>query len=106
MLSQMDPALVASCEKIDAERGLPSVPDDLGGFSFQHAPVVQMATVTGGSSRLLNLQPEVNLDQSYEGLKRKKKNADPALAGMFTQLVLLFLHREVHTYSESLIGLR
>lgn len=89
MLSQMDPALVAFCEKIAAEGGPLSVPDDLGGFTFQHAPVVQMATVTRASARLRNVQPEVNLDQSYEALKRTKKNADPALAGMFTKLVLV-----------------
>lgn len=81
MLSQMDPALVAFCEQIAVEGGPLSVPDDLGVFAFQHAPVVQMATVTRASARLRNVQPEVNLDQSYEALRRTKKNADPAHAG-------------------------
>ncbi|XP_076942346.1 ATPase family AAA domain-containing protein At1g05910-like [Bidens hawaiensis] len=76
MLSQMDPALVAFCEKI-AENGDPvSLPEDVAGSSFQNVPV--MATMTRASARLRHVQPEVNLDQSYEALKRPKKNADPS----------------------------
>lgn len=78
MLSQVDPALAAFCEKIAAEGGPVFMPEDLGGSIFHQAPVVQMATVTRASARLRNVQPEVNLDQSYEALKRTKKNFDAA----------------------------
>ncbi|CAK9161140.1 unnamed protein product [Ilex paraguariensis] len=78
MLSQMDPALVSFCEKIAAEGGPVSIPDDLGGSALPQTPVCQMATVTRASARLRNVQPEVNLDQSYEALKRPKKNIDAA----------------------------
>ncbi|XP_052207689.1 ATPase family AAA domain-containing protein At1g05910 [Diospyros lotus] len=81
MLSQMDPALVAFCEKIEAEGGPVPLPDELAG-SFPPTPVVQLATVTRASARLRNVQPEVNLDQSYEALKRPKKNSDTAHAGL------------------------
>lgn len=80
MLSQMDPALVAFCEKIDAEGGPMPVPDELAGSSFPTTTVVQLATVTRASARLRNVQPEVNLDKSYEALKRPKKNVDAAHA--------------------------
>ncbi|KAL6970768.1 hypothetical protein U1Q18_030456 [Sarracenia purpurea var. burkii] len=76
MLSQMDPALVAFCEKIAAEGGPVPVPDELAGSTFPATPVVQLATITRASARLRNVQPEVNLDQSYEALKRPKKNVD------------------------------
>ncbi|MFS7924713.1 putative chromatin remodeler Bromodomain family [Helianthus anomalus] len=76
MLSQMDPALVAFCEKIAENGGPVSLPDDVAGSSFQDVPVVQMATTTRASARLRHVQPEVNLDQSYEALKRPKKTAD------------------------------
>ncbi|OAY51915.1 ATPase family AAA domain-containing protein At1g05910 isoform X1 [Manihot esculenta] len=79
MLSQMDPALVAYCDKIAAQGGPVHVPDDLGGSIFPSTPVVQLAAVTRASARLRNVQPEVNLDQSYEALKRQKKNVDSAL---------------------------
>ncbi|KAF3457738.1 hypothetical protein FNV43_RR02397 [Rhamnella rubrinervis] len=46
MLSQMDPALVAYCDKIAAEGGPMQMPDDLGGPTFPSAPVVQLGTVT------------------------------------------------------------
>ncbi|RVW76828.1 ATPase family AAA domain-containing protein [Vitis vinifera] len=78
MLSQMDPALVAFCEKIAAQGVQAHMPDELGGSVFTPTPVVQMATVTRASARLRNVQPEVNLDQSYEALKRPKKNVDAA----------------------------
>ncbi|XP_021656830.2 ATPase family AAA domain-containing protein At1g05910 isoform X2 [Hevea brasiliensis] len=82
MLSQMDPALVAYCDKIAAQGGPVHVPDDFGGSIFPSTPVVQLTTVTRASARLRNAQPEVNLDQSYEALKRQKKNFDVASAGM------------------------
>ena len=82
MLSQMDPALVAFCEKIAAEGGPVRVPDELASSSFTATPVVQLATVTRASARLRNVQPEVNLGQSYEALKRPKKNIDAAHAGI------------------------
>lgn len=83
MLSQMDPALVAFCDKIAAQGGPSLLPDELGGsLVFQSTPVVQLATVTRASARLRNVQPDVNLDQSYEALKRPKKNADVAHPGM------------------------
>ncbi|KAD4178172.1 hypothetical protein E3N88_26763 [Mikania micrantha] len=78
MLSQMDPALVAFCEKIAENGGPVSLPEDVAGSSFQNVPVVQMATITRASARLRHVQPEVNLDQSYEALKRPKKSADPS----------------------------
>ncbi|KAJ6677663.1 hypothetical protein OIU85_008257 [Salix viminalis] len=75
MLSQMDPALVTYCDKIADQGGPVQVPDDLGGSIFPSTPVVQLGT-TRTSARLRNVQPDVNLDQSYEALKRQKKNAD------------------------------
>ncbi|KAK9059029.1 hypothetical protein SSX86_021648 [Deinandra increscens subsp. villosa] len=78
MLSQMDPALVAFCEKIAENGGPVSLPEDVAGSSFQNVPVAQMATMTRASARLRHVQPEVNLDQSYEALKRPKKSADPS----------------------------
>ncbi|KAJ9547274.1 hypothetical protein OSB04_019817 [Centaurea solstitialis] len=80
MLSQMDPALVAFCEKIAEDGGPLSLPEDIAGSSFQHVPIVQMATMTRASARLRHVQPEVNVDQSYEALKRPKKNVDPSHA--------------------------
>ncbi|KAK2998337.1 hypothetical protein RJ639_023573 [Escallonia herrerae] len=76
MLTQIDPALVAFCEKIAAEGGPAPMPDDLESSPFSQAPVVQMATLTRASARLRNVQPVVNLDQSYDALKRTKKNTD------------------------------
>ncbi|KAG0484917.1 hypothetical protein HPP92_008996 [Vanilla planifolia] len=76
MLSQMDPALISSCEKI-AEQGGPShMPDDVGGLCIPSVPVAQTTAVTRSSARLRNAQPEVNLSQSYEALKRTRKNID------------------------------
>uniref|UniRef100_A0A2P2KL76 Uncharacterized protein MANES_04G042700 n=1 Tax=Rhizophora mucronata TaxID=61149 RepID=A0A2P2KL76_RHIMU len=80
MLSQMDPALVAYCDKIAAQGGPTDVPEELGCSIFSSTPVVQLATVTRASARLRNVQPEVNLDQSYEALKRQKKHVDAAHA--------------------------
>lgn len=81
MLSQMDPALVAFCEKIAAQGGPMLLPDELGGSACHPNPVVQLATVTRASARLRNVQPDVNLDRSYEALKRQKKNVDTANPG-------------------------
>lgn len=86
MLSQMDPALVAYCDKIATQGGPMHVPDDMGGSTFPSTPVVQLGTVTRASARLRNVQPDVNLDQSYEALKRPKKNADVAQAGIETSI--------------------
>ncbi|KAF8402311.1 hypothetical protein HHK36_013265 [Tetracentron sinense] len=81
MLSQMDPALVTFCDKIAAQGGPVRVPDDIGGPCFPATPVVQQATVIRASARLRNVQPEVNLIQSYEVLRRTKKNMDTEQAG-------------------------
>ncbi|XP_019253371.1 PREDICTED: ATPase family AAA domain-containing protein At1g05910 isoform X2 [Nicotiana attenuata] len=78
MLSQMDPALVAFCEKIAAEGGPVSVPDELGEYALPQTPVLQLTTMTRASARLRNVQPEVNLDKSYEAPKRHKKQVDSA----------------------------
>ncbi|KAL3567508.1 hypothetical protein D5086_030159 [Populus alba] len=43
----------------------------------------KLGTVTRTSARLRNVQPDVNLDQSYEALKWQKKNADATQAGVF-----------------------
>uniref|UniRef100_A0A7N2KR37 AAA+ ATPase domain-containing protein n=1 Tax=Quercus lobata TaxID=97700 RepID=A0A7N2KR37_QUELO len=85
MLSQMDPALVAYCDKIAAQGGPMHLPDDMAGYTFtlpSSNPVVQLgSTVSRASALLHNVhQLEVNLDQSYDGaiMKRPKKNADIA----------------------------
>jgi hypothetical protein len=72
----MDPALLTYCDKIAAEGGPSLIPDDLSGSILGLAPVVQMGTVTRTSARLRNVQPEVNLDRDYEGLKKPKKTTD------------------------------
>ncbi|KAK8986599.1 hypothetical protein V6N11_010154 [Hibiscus sabdariffa] len=59
MLSQMDPSLVAYCDKIVVQGGPTHMPDDIG-----------VSTLPS---------PEANL-QSYDTLKRPKKNADTALS--------------------------
>ncbi|KAJ6690982.1 AAA DOMAIN-CONTAINING [Salix koriyanagi] len=76
MLSQMDPALVTYCDKIAVQGGPVQIPDDFGGSIFPSTPVVQLGTNTRTSARLRNVQPDVNLDQSYEALKRPKKTSD------------------------------
>ncbi|GFP81365.1 ATPase family aaa domain-containing protein at1g05910 [Phtheirospermum japonicum] len=77
MLSQMDPSLVAFCDKITDEGGPVSLSDDLDGAELVQNPVVQMVSVTRASARLRNVQPEVNLDQA---IKRAKKNYDASQA--------------------------
>ncbi|KAJ6866115.1 ATPase family AAA domain-containing protein [Populus alba x Populus x berolinensis] len=76
MLSQMDPALVTYCDKL-LLKGL--------------------GTVTRTSARLRNVQPDVNLDQSYEALKWQKKNADATQAGYFTTTSRLGSNSFAHT---------
>lgn len=86
MLSQMDPALVTYCDKIAAQGGPINLPDDLAGSTFPSTPAVHLGTVTRASARLRNVQPELNLDQSYVALKRPKKNLDGQHAGTITFL--------------------
>ncbi|XP_043719072.1 ATPase family AAA domain-containing protein At1g05910 isoform X2 [Telopea speciosissima] len=76
MLSQMDPALVTFCDKIAAQGGPTHFTDDMGGTGFPNSPIIQHTAVTRASARLRNVQPEVNVTQSYEVLKRTKKNID------------------------------
>lgn len=91
MLSQMDPALLTYCDKIAAEGGPSQIPDDLSGSILGLAPVVQMGTVTRTSARLRNVQPDVNLDRDYEGLKKPKKTADAVCTGIATATADLLL---------------
>ena len=58
------------------------LPEELRGSTFPSTPVVQLGTVTRASARLRNVQPEVNLDQSYEVLKIPKKNFDAVHTGI------------------------
>lgn len=90
MLSQMDPALVAYCDKIAVQGGPAHMPDDIGVSTLPLLPVVQLGTVTRASARLRNVQPEVNL-QSYEALKRPKKNVDTVLAGIWMSLMCVYI---------------
>ncbi|KAL5998091.1 hypothetical protein ACLOJK_009026 [Asimina triloba] len=76
MLSQMDPALVTFCDKIAAEGGPVQVPDDMVGLGNSTTPVVQLAAGIRTSARLRHAQPEMNLCQSYEALKRQKKSTE------------------------------
>lgn len=78
MLSQMDPALAAFCDKIAAQGGPNQMPADYVGSALHQTPVVQPISLTRASARLRNVQPDVNVDQSYEALKRPKKNVDAA----------------------------
>lgn len=68
MLTQIDPTLISFCDKIAAQDPCQQLADEV--------PVVQLAAVTRASARLRNVQPEVNLTQSYEVLKRQKKHTD------------------------------
>uniref|UniRef100_A0A7N0TUE8 Bromo domain-containing protein n=1 Tax=Kalanchoe fedtschenkoi TaxID=63787 RepID=A0A7N0TUE8_KALFE len=79
MLSQMDPALVQFCDKIAAQGGPLSIPDELQGSIFTNTPVVQLGTTTRTSARLRNVHPDVNLDQTCEAMKRPNKNIDSTL---------------------------
>ncbi|KAJ6805740.1 ATPase family AAA domain-containing protein [Iris pallida] len=80
MLSQMDPALVAFCDKTAAEGG-PVHVADVDGLGLPSTPVVQLASTTRTSARLRNVQPEVNLSQSYEALRRTKKSSENEQSG-------------------------
>lgn len=86
MLSQMDPALVAYCDKIASQGGPVHLSDELGDSTFPSTPVVQLGTATRMSARLRHVQPEVNMDQSYEALKRNKKIADVVQGGIMLHL--------------------
>ncbi|KAF6161280.1 hypothetical protein GIB67_009167, partial [Kingdonia uniflora] len=88
MLSQMDPALITYCDKISAQGGPVEPPDDIGGLVFPTTPVVQLPSVTRTSARLRHVQPEVNLSQSYEALKRQKKNMDTDQPGILYYFLL------------------
>lgn len=76
MLSQMDPSLVSFCDKIAAQGGPLQVMVDEDCSILQAAPVAQLVSGTRMSARLRNVQPDVNLSQSYEVLKRQKKSAE------------------------------
>lgn len=82
MLAQMDPALVAYCDKIASQGGPVHLPDELGDSTFPATPVVQLGAATRMSARLRHVQPEVNMDRSYEALKRTKKISDAVHAGI------------------------
>lgn len=75
MLSQMDPALVAFCDSIASQGGPTRLPED-SATTFHLNPVVQQVHVTRASARLRNVQPAMNVSQSYEVLKRSKRNND------------------------------
>lgn len=78
MLTQMDPALIAFCDKIAAQGGPLNMPEELGGTMFPSTPVVQLGTATRASARLRNVHPDLDFNRSYEALKRPKKNVDAA----------------------------
>ncbi|KAJ6866127.1 hypothetical protein NC652_037621 [Populus alba x Populus x berolinensis] len=59
--------------------------------------IEKLGTVTRTSARLRNVQPDVNLDQSYEALKRQKKNAEATQAGYFTTTSRLGSNSFAHT---------
>lgn len=93
MLSQMDPAIVAYCDNIAAQGGPVHFSDELGGSTFPATPVGELGTATRMSARLRNVQPEVNMDQSYEALKRTKKSSDDAHGGIDAfPVCILFLN--------------
>lgn len=74
MLSQIDPSLVAFCDKIAEEGGPVSLPDDIGGTILPQTPVVQTVSMTRASARLRHVQPEVSLEKSHEAIKRPNKH--------------------------------
>lgn len=84
MLSQIDPSLVVFCDKIADEGGPVFLPGDINGSTLPQTPVVQM--MTRASARLRNVQPEVNVDQSYEAIKRPKKHADASQTGNISSM--------------------
>ncbi|CAD6225053.1 unnamed protein product [Miscanthus lutarioriparius] len=56
--------------------GPQQVVDDEDNSILQAAPVAQLVSGTRLSARLRSVQPEVNVSQSYEVLKRQKKSAE------------------------------
>eukprot|EP01018_Ginkgo_biloba_P034610 Gb_05160 [translate_table: standard] len=80
MLSQMDPALVSFCDTIAAQGGPTRLSED-SSTSFPSNPVVQLVHITRASARLRNVQPEMNVSQSYEVLRRSKRNNDTDQGG-------------------------
>ncbi|GLJ11503.1 hypothetical protein SUGI_0169020 [Cryptomeria japonica] len=76
MLSQMDPALVAFCDKIAAQGGPTRLSED-STTNLPSNPVAQPVHITRASECLHNVQPDMNVSQSYEVLKRSKQNSDP-----------------------------
>ncbi|RYR53077.1 hypothetical protein Ahy_A06g027966 [Arachis hypogaea] len=78
MISQMDPAIVAYCDKIAAQGGPVHLSNELRGSTFPATPVVQLGTTTRLSARLRNVKPKVSVNQSYEALKHTKKSSDVA----------------------------
>lgn len=81
MLSQMDPALVAFCDKIAAQGGPTRLSED-STTNFPSNPVAQPVHITRASECLRNVQPDMNVSQSYEVLKRSKQNSDPDQGGI------------------------
>ncbi|GLJ11527.1 hypothetical protein SUGI_0169700 [Cryptomeria japonica] len=75
MLSQMDPALVAFCDKIAAQGGPTHLSED-STTNFPSNPVAQPVHITRASEFLRNVQPDMNVSQSYEVLKRSKQNSE------------------------------
>ncbi|KAL1533797.1 ATPase family AAA domain-containing protein-like protein [Salvia divinorum] len=75
MLSQMDPSLVTFCDKIAEEGGPVALPAE-DGTTLPQPPVTQMMSMTRASARLSNVQPEANLDLSYEPTRKSKKQTD------------------------------
>lgn len=76
MLTQIDPTLISFCDKIDAQDPCLQLADEADGSNVSAVPVVQLAAVTRASARLRHVQPDVNLTQNYEVLKRQKKHTD------------------------------
>ncbi|GLJ11511.1 hypothetical protein SUGI_0169330 [Cryptomeria japonica] len=72
----MDPALVAFCDKIAAQGGPTRLSED-STTNFPSNPVAQPVHITRASECLRNVQPDMNVSQSYEVLKRSKQNSDP-----------------------------
>jgi ATPase family AAA domain-containing protein 2 len=104
MLSQMDPTLVSFCDKI-AEQGGPlhfEGNDDAGSI-LQSNPVAQLAVVTRASARLRNVQPEVNLSQSYEVLKRQKKSTENDHSGIQFFLFLNYFKAQEQCCTEQFV---
>ena len=99
MLSQMDPSLVTYCDKIAEEDGPISLPVE-DGTTLPQPPVTQMMSMTRASARLRNVQPEVNLDQSYEPTRKPKKHSDASQAG----IIIVSFHFIQHYLAECLIS--